>query len=161
MQTDTRGGADMGSVMNERPFKQKLSFLKTLMLELCVVTIAALPLTPHFSDGLRYTALFYRWPFFYFLLAACGLLFTCFILILPLLWIALLGKTALEISDHHIVTYGLFRRSVEISRIDPIGPSRLGSVLIRQGGKPIISLPLFLYRNPRSIRDMLDKIKFS
>jgi hypothetical protein len=140
---------------------ERLSRWKTIAFELLLLVIAISPLLPNFSNGLRYTAFFYRWPYFGVLLGACSIFFLCFIAILPLLWRAIFGLPAVLISDTDLVVYGLRSYRVKTNDIARILPPRFGNVPIKTITGKQISLPLFLYQHPDLIRDRLDRLQLT
>jgi hypothetical protein len=106
-------------------FVQRLSICKTLSTELFMLAAAVLPLTPNASNGLRYTAFFYKMPFFIFLVAACaisGLIAAAFSVFV---WRAVLRVPVLTITDLTITVLQMRERSVnkaDVLKIVPIWP---------------------------------------
>jgi hypothetical protein len=134
---------------------ERFSIWKTVGLELLLIGMAVLPLSPGFGDRLRYSAMLYRWPGFALVIASCALLGVCFILILPLVGRALLKLPALVITADEIATFGAVKRAIRIQNIARIDASRFGSVPIYPHQGQLMMVPVFLYRNPERVLEQL------
>lgn len=128
-------------------FVQKFSVWKTLAIEAALLLLAVLPLTPGFSEGLRYTAVFYQPPLNIILVVVCCFLGLLFIALLPLLWRAVRGLPAVEVLEDSVTVYGASDRSVARSRISHVSSPKLGNSTIQVAGERPLTLPVFLYRD--------------
>lgn len=128
-------------------FVQTFSIWKTGAIEVALLVLAILPLTPGFSEGLRYTAIFYRPPLNIVLIMACGFLGFLFIALLPLLWRAVRSLPAIEVLGDTVTVYGASGRSVSKSSISKLGPRKFGNLTVQVSGERSLTLPIFLYKN--------------
>lgn len=128
-------------------FSQRYSVWKTLGIEVVLLMLSVLPLTPGFSKGLLYTAIFYQPPFNIVMVLACCFLGLLFLVLLPLLWRAILGLPAIEVTGETVTIYGTSGRSVSKSSITHLEEPKLGNSTVRIAGGRNITLPVFLYKN--------------
>ncbi len=134
------------------------SVSKIIAIDAFVLGLAILPLTPGFSEGLRYTRMLYEPGLFFILIGACLILGLLVLSTLPLLWRALRGLPAIEVEHGVIRVHGASGRSVHESQIIDIDPPKLGNVVIRIGGERPLTLPLFLYRDSSRVWQRLSPV---
>jgi hypothetical protein len=119
---------------------------------------AVLPLTPHFSDGLVYTAFLYRIPLLVPLL--CAILGLGAVVFLLFVWRALRRIPVLTITDTTITALLATRtRSVnksDVLRVVPIWPGANVNLEIR-GARPM-GLPVWFYEQPALVRKQLESL---
>jgi hypothetical protein len=137
-------------------FIQRLSIWKTLAAELFLIAGAVLPLTPHFSDGLVYTAFLYQIPYLMFLICACiGFGAVVFLL---LIWRALRRVPVLTITDATITALLATRarsvRKSDVVRVVAIWPGANVNLQIRDG-RPL-GLPVWFYEQPALVMQQLE-----
>jgi hypothetical protein len=137
----------MLSASDQRTFSQGFSVWKTAGIEAFLLMLAILPLTPGFSEGLRYTAIFYQPPLNVVLVLACCFLGLLFLALLPLLWRAIRGLPAIEVTADMVTVYGTSGRSVAKSSISHLGEPKLGNSTLKVAGGRNLTLPIFLYKN--------------
>ena len=125
----------------------RFSLWRTLGIEVFVLSLSILPLIPGFEEGLRYTAVFYRPEFYPILVVSSIFLGIIFCSLLPLLWRALLGLPAVELSENSVRIYGAVGRSILKSDIRGVDGPKVGSLTIKVTGARDATLPLFLYKN--------------
>jgi hypothetical protein len=138
-------------------FVQRLSVWKTLGMELLLIAGAVLPLTPHFSEGLVYTAFFYRMPFFLVLVGACTMLGLMALVFSMFGWRAILRVPVLTITDKSITVLG--RRTRTVAKSDVAGFVRLwpgGNVNLQIRGQPPLAIPAWLYDKPQATLNLLE-----
>jgi hypothetical protein len=138
-------------------FVQRLSVWKTLAGEAFLVAGAVIPLIPHFSDGLVYTAFLFQMPFFIFLVCGCVICGLGAIFFLLLIWRAVRRVPVLTIT-HTTITALLatHSRSVEksdIVSVDSIWPG--ANVNLRMRNARPLGLPVWFYEKPALVREQL------
>lgn len=148
----------MLNAREEAAFVQWFSVWKTIAIESLMLIFAILPLLPGFSSNLRYTAIFYKYPFNIVLILSCAFLGLIFAAIFPLLLRAVRGLPAIEISGDKITVYGLIRRSVTRSRIINLEPPKFGSSIVQIAGERSLTLPMFLYKDSSASWKRLEAI---
>ena len=125
-------------------------------MESFVVAGAVLPLTPHFSDGLVYTAFMYRMPFLVVLVWACVTLGIGAVMFLPFVWRALRRVPVLTITDTTITAL-LTTRARTVSKSDVLRVvTILGSVDLRIRGARPLRLPVWFYEHPALVMNQLE-----
>jgi hypothetical protein len=139
-------------------FVQRLSIWKTLAVELVLIAGAVVPLTPHFSDGLVYTAFLYQIPFLIYLVCGClGLIAVVFLL---LIWRALCRTPVLTITDRTITALLATRtrtiRKSDVVRVVRIWPGANINLEVR-GGRPL-GLPVWFYEEPALVMERLEPL---
>lgn len=138
-------------------FVQRLSIWKTVGMELFLVTGAVLPLTPNFSRGPVFTAIFYQMPFFILLVAACMVLGLMALIFALFVWRAVLRVPVLAITDGRITVLGMRTRTVLKS--DVTGLVRLwpgGNINLQIRGQPPLAIPAWLYEKPQLTLKLLE-----
>jgi hypothetical protein len=140
-------------------FVQRLSIWKTLGIELFLVAGAALPLRPNFSNGLVYTAFFYKMPFFILLVAACVVLGLMALAFLLFVWRAVLRVPVLTINDKTITVLRMRPRTVDKS--DVAGLVRIWpgvNINLQIRGQPPLALPIGFYEEPQLTLNLLEPL---
>lgn len=133
----------------------RFAFWKVAVLEMLLGALAILPLTSGFGDGLTFGAFFYSPAVFPILVIACLALGFLFIIILPVLVWALLGRPAIEITSSMLTMYSLPTKQIAVSEIMEMGEPVLGTSRVKLKGAKQISVPLFFYRNGDRVRRRL------
>jgi hypothetical protein len=141
-------------------FVQRLSVWKTVAGEAFLVAGAVIPLMPHFSDGLVYTAFLFQMPFFILLVCGCVTLGLMAIVFLLFIWRAVRRVPVLTITDTTITALlATHTRSVEkseIASVVPIWPGANVNLQMRTG-RPL-GLPLWFYEEPALVMRQLARL---
>lgn len=128
-------------------FVEKYSVWKVLAVEVIVGAGAVVPLIPHFSDGLVYTAFWYTSSFFPILLTCCAMLGFLFLASLPMVWRALVGLPAIVIADGRLTVYSNWRKTAALEEIREVQP-QFGNALIKLANRRSLTAPVFLCEQP-------------
>jgi hypothetical protein len=137
----------MSLIRADNTLSQRYSVWKTLAIEVLVLALATLPLTPGFSRGLVHGAFLYRWPYSLILYSSCGIMGIGFILLLPIFWRAVFQLPGIVISKDRVTVYGIIARSVKTCEVTKVSPVVYGSVTINAPNRSV-TVPAFLYEDP-------------
>lgn len=136
----------------------RFALWKVAAMELFLGVLAIAPMTRGFGNGLNFGSFFYTSLGFPLLVIACGSLALLFLVILPILWCAVLGWPAIEITASNVTMFSLPSRRLAAADIVQVADAKLGTsrISLRDGSQ--FSVPAFFYRNGDEVLRLLKKL---
>ena len=128
-------------------FIARYSLWKVLGLEAFILAIAICPLLPGFSEGLRYSAIFYTRVLFPVMVGCCLMLGFLAILFLRVVWRALARLPAIEIEGDRVRVYAM--RAQEFTALGVRGEPKWewGNLVVRTVEGARIPIPVTILQN--------------